>query len=74
MQTVRALLNAPAGSRIVDLERSMGDSNQVVRTLNELQNAGLVRIQVEHKTHELVARVPENGREALLKLLGRVGQ
>jgi hypothetical protein len=59
---------------VADLERRTGDPHQVVRTLNELQHAGLVKIQVEHTTHELVARVPENSRDALRLLLHRVGK
>ena len=74
METVRALLGADTGQRVVDLERQGGDPNQVVRTLNELQNAGFVKIQVEHATHELIARVPPHSRDALRTLLRRVGE
>ena len=74
LATLRALVSAPAGSRVADLERRGGDPSQVVRTLNELQQAGLVKIQVEQKTHELVARVPEKSIDALRMLLNRVGE
>ena len=66
--------SVPSGKRVADLERRAVDSGQVVRTLNELQNAGMIRIQVEHKTHELVAQVPDNRIDALRLLLTRVGE
>jgi 2-methylisocitrate lyase-like PEP mutase family enzyme len=74
LETLRALISKPAGSRVVDLERATGDPNQVVRTLNELQNAGLVRIHIEHATHELVARVSDKRLEELRMLLDKVGK
>jgi hypothetical protein len=74
VETLRALVSAPAGSRVSDLERRMGDPHQVVRTLNALQNAGLVRIHVEQSTHELVAKVPHGREEALRLLLRRAGE
>ena len=74
METVRALVNQPAGSRVVDLERRAGDPNQVVRTLNELQHAGLVRIHLEHASHELVARVSDQRLEELRSLLDKIGK
>jgi DNA-binding PadR family transcriptional regulator len=52
----------------------MGDPKQVVRTLNELQNAGLVRIHIEHASHELVARVSDQRLEELRSLLEKVGK
>jgi predicted transcriptional regulator len=73
LETLRSLLNAPQGSRVAELERRTGDAVQVVRTLNELQNAGLVTIDVERTTHELVARVPEKNVPELKRLLGLVG-
>ena len=72
VETLRVLVSEPRGRRVVDLERLMGDSMQVVRTLNELQNAGLVKIHVEQATHELIAKVPESNLEELKRLLGRV--
>ena len=74
METLRALLNQPSGSRVADLERQMGDPKQVVRTLNELQNAGLVRIHIEHASHELVARVSDKRLEELRMLLEKLGK
>lgn len=58
-ETLRFLLEKPAGNPVMEMERRAGDANQVVRTLNQLQHAGLVKIHVERLTHELVARVPE---------------
>jgi 2-methylisocitrate lyase-like PEP mutase family enzyme len=74
VETIRALVNQPAGSRVVDLERRTGDPNQVVRTLNELQHAGLVRIHLERASHELVARVSDRRLEELRTLLHKIGK
>lgn len=72
LETLRILVDRPAGSRIAELERSGGDPMQVVRTLHHLQSAGLVNIHVERATHELVARVPEHSVERLKVLLHRL--
>lgn len=72
LETLRVLVSEPKGRRVADLERMTGDAMQVVRTLNELQNAGLVKIHVEQATHELIAKVPESNLEELRRLLGRV--
>src|SRR5690349_10399147 len=47
VETLRVLVSEPKGRRVADLERMTGDARQVVRTLNELQHAGLVKIHVE---------------------------
>ena len=73
VETLRVLLNEPHGSRVAELERRTGNSVDVVRTLNELQNAGLVKIHVERATHELVASVPEKNLDELKRLLGLIG-
>jgi 2-methylisocitrate lyase-like PEP mutase family enzyme len=72
LETLRVLVAQPLGSRVADLERRTGDAMQVVRTLNELQNAGLVKIHVEQATHELIAKVEESNLDELKRLLGRV--
>jgi len=72
LETLRELVARPKGSRVADLELRTGDATQVVRTLNELRNAGLVKIHVEPSTHELVARVPDTSVEAVKSLLRKV--
>lgn len=69
VETLRILLERPTGNPVVEMERRAGDPNQVVRTLNQLQHAGLVKIHVEALTHELVARVPAPKVEDLKLLL-----
>lgn len=72
LETMRLLLERPTGSHVSELENKAGDPSQVVRTLNQLQNAGLVTIQVERETHELVARVPDQSRERLRGIVRRL--
>lgn len=69
VETLRILLERPAGNPVIEMERRAGDPSQVVRTLNQLQHAGLVKINVEALTHELVARVPERKVDDLKVLL-----
>jgi len=72
VETLRILLEKPAGNPVVEMERRAGDPSQVVRTLNQLQHAGLVKINVEALTHELVVRVPEPRVEDLKVLLKKL--
>jgi hypothetical protein len=72
LETLRILLERPAGNPVVDMERRAGDPNQVVRTLNQLQHAGFVKFQVEALTHELVAKVPDRKVDDLKVLLQRL--
>jgi hypothetical protein len=69
-ETVRAVASAPSGNRVVDLERRLGEPVEVVRTLNRLQQVGLVRIQVDPGSMELTVR-PAEGADAPLKELLR---
>ena len=71
-ETLRILIDRPAGSPITELERKGGDPKQVVRTLHELQTAGLLKLHVEQTTHELVAKVPEHEVERVRGLLGKL--
>jgi len=72
LETLRILLERPGGNRVNELERRGGNPHEVVRTLNQLQNAGLVKINVEALTHELVARVPERKVDDLKILLDKL--
>jgi hypothetical protein len=55
-ETVRELAGAPSGRRVVDLERRLGQPTEVVRTLNRLQQEGLVEIHVDPTSMELTVR------------------
>lgn len=67
IQTLRALVQAPTGSHITDLERRVGDPMAVIRTLHHLQNAGLVQIQLERESMDLVVKVAG---DSLVKIEG----
>ncbi len=71
-ETIRELADAPDGRRVVDLEERIGEPVEVVRTLNRLQQAGLVRIQVEPGSLELTVRPARGRSEALRELLRKV--
>lgn len=68
-ETVRALATAPAGRRVVELERLLGEPVEVVRTLNRMQQEGLVRIQVDPGSLELTVRPTEGSQQRLRDLL-----
>jgi hypothetical protein len=72
VETLRALLNSPEGNHVSDLERRVGDAGVVVRTLHHLQNAGIVKIQIEQTGNDLVVRVDGERKTALEAMLRRI--
>jgi hypothetical protein len=72
VETLRSLLAAPGASPVAALERRVGDPAVVVRTLHHLQNAGLVKIEIERATMDLVVRVDAPRRNTLEALLRRI--
>jgi hypothetical protein len=58
VETLRLIVRDPAGARVTDLEKKVGDPALVVRTLHRLQSAGLINIQAERVSHDLVVFVP----------------
>jgi hypothetical protein len=71
-ETIRELAEAPDGRRVLDLEKRLGEPVEVVRTLNRLQQAGLVHIQLEPGSLELTVRPAPGRSEALRGLLRKV--
>ena len=71
-ETIRELAGSPGGRRVVDLEKRLGQPVEVVRTLNRLQQAGLVSIQIEPGTMELMALASKGQADALRELLKRI--
>lgn len=71
-ETVRELAAAPLGRRVIDLENQLGQPLEVVRTLNRLQQEGLVEIQVDPRSLELIVRATAAGAGPLRDLLRRL--
>ena len=72
VETLRLIVHQPAGAKVSDLERKVGDPSTVMRTLNRLQSAGLINIQLERMSHDLVVCIPAVGLERIQGLLSKL--
>ena len=72
VETLRLIVHQPAGAKVSDLEKKVGDASTVVRTLHRLQSAGLISIQLERISHDLVVCVPAISLDRIQGLLSKL--
>ena len=72
LETLRSVASQPAGRSINELERRLGDAVGVVRTLNRMQHLGLIEINVDRTTTELIVRVSKDNEVRLKELIDRL--
>lgn len=72
LETLRSVASQPTGRSVNEIEKRLGDAVGVVRTLNRMQQLGLIEIQVDRKTSELIVRVSKDNEVRLKELLARL--
>lgn len=72
VETLRLIIHQPAGAKVSDLEGKVGDASTVMRTLHRLQSAGLINIQLERLSHDLVVLIPPISMDRIQGLLSKL--
>lgn len=72
VETLRLIIHQPAGAKVSDIERKVGDASTVMRTLHRLQSAGLINIQLERMSHDLVVLIPPISMDRIQGLLSKL--